>query len=638
MADNIKVTSDFWNYYKELVSKNVIPYQWQALNDQLIDAEPSHAIKNFRIAAGLESGDYYGEVFQDSDVAKWIETVAYSLKDFPDIALEKTVDELIDVIGMAQEEDGYLNTYYQLKSPENKWRNLRDNHELYCAGHFIEAAVAYYQVTGKDKLLRIVEKFVVLINELFGFEEGKRRGYPGHEEIELALLRLYDVTQNPMHLDLAKYFIEVRGEQPNYFETEKVERQGADLTWNDDNHVNFGLGYEYQQAHESIRKQEEAVGHAVRAVYYYTSVADLAAKTDDAELKKIVKRLWENIINSKMYITGGIGSSAIGESFTCSHDLPNDSMYCETCASVGLAFFADKMLALETNSEYGDIIEKLIYNGTISGMNLEGNSFFYVNPLEINHSQQHRKDQEHVLYERQKWLKTACCPPNLARFIASIERYILTEREHHLMIHQYISNEYQSKETPGFRLSQESELPWDGHIELKVLTEEAVAKKLSLRIPEWSDSYEIAVNGKQVVYSEKNGYVTFERTWANQDEITLQFNFAPKLVYSNSKVENNIGKVAIQKGPVVYCIEEIDNGTNLAELFIKDLEEVTHQKLDSLNGGEVLAFKGFRQVNKNPKLYHSDAVSFEEVDLLAVPYFLWGNRQYGEMRVWLNKF
>lgn len=638
MLGNIKITSQFWNYYRELVSKNVIPYQWKALNDQLPSAEPSHAIKNFRIVAGLEAGEYYGEVFQDSDVAKWIETVAYSLKEFPDQKLEEKVDELIDIIAMAQDSDGYLNTYYQLKAPKNKWKNLRDNHELYCAGHFIEAAVAYYKTTGKSKLLEVVEKFVELINQLFGTEEGKKRGYPGHEEIELALLKLYDVTKNPAHLNLAKYFIEVRGESPNYFEQEKIDRDGDDLTWNDDNNVNFGLGYEYQQAHKPVRQQQEVVGHAVRAVYYYTAIADLAKKTNDEELTKVVKRLWHDIVNSKMYITGGIGSSAIGESFTCSHDLPNDSMYCETCASIGLAFFADKMLYIEKNSEYGDIIEKLIYNGTISGMNLDGNRFFYVNPLEINQTQKYRKDQEHVLQERQKWLKTACCPPNLARFIASVERYIISENRECITTHQYISNNYQSATTDGLYLTQESSFPWSGIVAFKIQTKISTSKELSFRIPEWSGDYTIKINGEIKVAVPKKGYITLFEKWSDNDEIIIEFDCQPKLIFSNSKVEKNIGKVAIQKGPVVFCIEEVDNGTNLSRVFVDKLTNLKIIENESLNYGEMILFEGLKQVDKSSKLYHSDEIYFEEIQLTAVPYFLWGNRGYGEMKVWLNKY
>ncbi|WP_314066698.1 beta-L-arabinofuranosidase domain-containing protein [uncultured Vagococcus sp.] len=636
MLETIKLTSEFWSRYQEVVSKNVIPYQWQALNDQLPDAEPSHAVKNFEIAAGLAEGEYYGEVFQDSDVAKWIETVAYSLREYPNQELSDQVDRLIDVIGQAQEEDGYLNTYYQLKHPENKWANLRDNHELYCAGHFIEAAVAYYQSTGKRQLLTIMEKFVELIHRTFGSELGKRHGYPGHEEIELALLRMYDVTDNPMHLELAKYFIEERGKTPNYFEGEKEERQGKDLTWNDDHAINFGLGYEYQQAHLPIRQQEQAVGHAVRAVYYYTAVADLAKKIDDQSLTETVKRLWQDIVDYQMYITGGIGSSAIGESFTCHHDLPNDAMYCETCASVGLAFFANKMQQLELSGEYGDIFEKLIYNGTISGMNLTGDRFFYVNPLEINQFQKHRKDQEHVLYERQKWLKTACCPPNLARFIASLDGYLLSEAPGALAIHQYISCEYQLE---GFGLKIESDLPWSGSIHLTIETKEMVKKAIRLRIPEWTkENVHIFVNQQRQTPTIEKGYVTLEEKWQNTDVITLEFDMTPRLIYANQQVIENIGKVAIQKGPVIYCVEELDNGADLASLYIEDLADVEIQVLPSLYQGRALTFTGYRMTGNSAKMYHDKGVTFEKNTLTAVPYYAWGNRGYGEMRVWLNKY
>lgn len=640
MINNMKITSEFWKRYRKVVSENVIPYQWKALNDQLADAEPSHAVKNFEIAAGLAEGDYYGEVFQDSDVAKWIETVAYSLRDYPNEKLEETVDRLIDVIALAQEEDGYLNTYYQLKAPENKWKNLRDNHELYCAGHFIEAAVAYYKVTGKRKLLDVMEKFVSLINQLFGTEEDKIRGYPGHEEIELALLKLYEVTSNPLHLELAKYFIEERGKEPNYFEEEKIARDGADLTWNDDDDVNFGLGYEYQQAHTTIRNQKNAVGHAVRAVYYYTSVADLADKIDDDSLKRTVEKLWRDIVNYQMYITGGIGSSAVGESFTCHHDLPNDAMYCETCASIGLAFLAHKMQNLKLSGEYADIFERLIYNGTISGMNLEGDRFFYVNPLEINKFQSHRKDQSHVYSERQKWLKTACCPPNLARFIASIDQYILTEKKDQIIVHQYISNIYQSKFDSDLKITQISKFPWQGEILLQINTPFPITKTIALRIPEWSkNKFVLKVNEQPLERrAVKDGYVILERDWKDQDTIMINFDMTPKMMYANRQIENNVGKVAIQKGPIVYCVEEGDNGPGLASLYLDNLEKVQIIKEKKLYDAELIKFKGYKIRDASEKIYHDEGVFFEETSITAVPYYAWGNRGRGEMRIWLNKY
>ena len=320
----VVVEDRFWKKYKMIVATKVIPYQWKALNNELPDTEPSNAIENFRIAANESSGKYYGMVFQDSDVAKWLETVAYSLRDFPNSNLEEKADEVIALLGRAQAEDGYLNTYYLLKEPNNRWTNLRDNHELYCAGHFIEAAVAYFETTGKSEFLNIVEKYVDLIDSVFGTEEGKINGYPGHEEIELALVRLYDVTANQKYLRLAQFFIEQRGQLPNYFTKEAEKRASIDTapTWNDEENVNFGLGHEYQQAHLPVRQQKEAMGHAVRAMYLYVAMADIAAKSGDMSLKETCEFLWDDVINSKMYITAGIGSAVNGEAFTSKYDLP----------------------------------------------------------------------------------------------------------------------------------------------------------------------------------------------------------------------------------------------------------------------------------------------------------------------------
>lgn len=640
---DLSIQDNFWSRYQEIVKKAVIPYQWKALNDEIKDAEPSHAIKNFKIAANLETGEYYGEVFQDSDVAKWIETVAYSLKNFPDDNLEQKVDELIDIIELAQDEDGYLNTYYMLKEPDKKWTNLRDHHELYCAGHFIEAAVAYYNVTKKRKLLNIVCKYIDLIDELFGLEEGKRRGYPGHQEIELALLRLYEITKDEKHLNLAKYFLYQRGTEPNYFEIEKAKRDETDvLIWNDEDNLNFGLEKEYQQDHVPIMKQKEAVGHAVRAVYMYTAMADLAVKENNQELYEVTKKLWNDVVNKKMYITGGIGSSANGESFSDAYDLPNDSMYCETCASVGMTFWANKMNKFEKNSDYHNILEREIYNGTISGMNLAGNKFLYVNPLEVNSKQQNRVDQEHVLPERQPWFKTACCPPNLARMITSIEKNLYDIEDDAIYINQYIGNqsiiEYQSN---VININLESKFPWNGEVKISLDSNKQQDFKLFLRIPDWCCDFKVTVNGRESneATHDDNGYLMIDKKWS-KDEIKIEFSMPVLEVKSNPRVRNNIGKVALQRGPIVYCLEEIDNGENLAAIYLEGDNYKVKSGESDLNNmvtietiGEKIDWKG---VDKNYS-YSEEIYKNQKLKVKAVPYFSWNNRGSGEMIVWINK-
>jgi DUF1680 family protein len=342
--NQVTLRDTFWSHYLDLVRQTVIPYQWEALNDRIPDAEPSHAVKNFKIAAGLEAGEYGGLVFQDSDVAKWLEAVGYSLATHPDPALEQLADEVIAIIGKAQQPDGYLNTYFTLKEPGKRWTNLHECHELYCAGHMMEAAVAYLKGTGKRALLDIMCRFADYIDTVFGSEPGKIQGYDGHQEIELALVKLYEVTGNEKYLNLSRFFIDERGKTPNFFVEEWRGRRGLSH-WT--KKVEGEPNLAYNQSHKPVREQTEAVGHSVRAVYMYTAMADLAAQTGDEALYNACKRLWSNIITKQMYITGGIGSTHHGEAFTFDYDLPNDTVYAETCASIGLVFFAHRMLKME---------------------------------------------------------------------------------------------------------------------------------------------------------------------------------------------------------------------------------------------------------------------------------------------------
>lgn len=638
---NIMTQDVFWDKYKRLIKDKVIPYQWKALNDQLEIGEKSHAINNFKIAAGLAKGEYYGEVFQDSDVAKWLETVAYVLKDFPDKDLEEKADEVINIISLAQDDEGYFNTYYLLKEPENKWKNLRDNHELYCGGHFIEAAVAYYKVTGKNQLLNVVCKFVDLVDKIFGNDEQKVKGYPGHQEIELALLRLYDVTNNPKHLNLAKYFLYQRGKEPDYFEFEKKNRDPNEkLIWNDEKNLNFGLGKEYQQNHKPIIEQDEAVGHAVRAVYMYAAMAKLAQNMDRELLFDVTDNLWDDVTNKKMYITGGIGSNAIGESFSSQFDLPNDSMYCETCASVAMTFWGNNMNKIEKKSKYHNIVEKELYNGTISGMNLEGNRFFYVNPLEVNEFQQKRIGLKHVLPERQPWFKTACCPPNLARMIANIEKYIVDIQKDEVYINQYIGSKiFLIDELEEHRLTMKSEFPWKENVEIVYESTTKKCLKTYFRVPEWTDKISINVNGKKTKYSiGSNGYINI--VLHPGDIVTFKFNMPVLEVRSNPIIRDNVGKVAIQSGPIIYCLEEIDNGKNLSSIIIKDSSYERKFDKDLLNGVNTIQINGKRIKwgDENVSYYlEQNKLEYQDVLIKAVPYFSWGNRERGEMTVWINK-
>jgi DUF1680 family protein len=381
---NVKVNDAFWAPRIRRVRTVTLPYQWAVMNDRVPGAAKSSAVRNFKIAAGKAKGEFFGCVFQDSDVAKWIEAAAYSLTTRPDRKLEKTVDGMIDLIAAAQGPDGYLDTAFTVKDRKKRWTNLRDWHEMYIMGHMMEAAVAYWEATGKRKLLDVMCRAANHVGRKFGRGKGKKRGYPGHEEIELALVKLYRATGVRKYLDLASYFVDERGRRPHYFDIESKKRGDA----------RPGRLYHYNQSHLPVRKQTDAIGHAVRAMYFYCAVADVAQETGDASLAAACKRLWKSTVERRMYVTGGVGSSAAaGEAFTSDYDLPNDAAYAETCAAIGLVFWAQRMLQLDTNSEYADVMERALYNGVLSGVSLDGRSFFYTNPL-ASHPQDevHRAD------------------------------------------------------------------------------------------------------------------------------------------------------------------------------------------------------------------------------------------------------
>jgi DUF1680 family protein len=637
------IKDNFWNEYSELVRQTVIPYQWEALNDRIQDAEPSYSIRNFRIAAGLEKGEFGGWIFQDSDLYKWLEAVAYSLERHADPEMELIADEAITLIGQAQHKNGYLNTYFTIQEPGNEWTNLYEAHELYCAGHLFEAAVAYYKATGKRNLLDISCRFADLIATLFGTNPGQMRAYCGHPEVELALVKLYQATGEERYLNLSLYFIDERGSKPSYF-IEEWERRGRTTIW-----AQGAPNLEVYQSHLPVREQPVAVGHSVRAVYLYTAMADLARLTGDVKLREACERLWANTTGKQMYITGGIGATHLGEAFTFDHDLPNDTVYAETCASIGLIFWARRMLQLEAKSEYADVMERALYNNVLGSMAKDGKHFFYVNPLEVlPEASAKNPDKFHVKPVRQKWFGCSCCPPNVARLIGSLDEYIYDVSEDGRMVHVhlYIGSEV-SFEAGGQKvsLSQKSELPWNGQLEFTVtLPEEAneVSFALALRIPNWFNSERptLKVNGESVHYHIEQGYAKVDRIWKDGDQVEWLLPIETKLIAANPLIRADAGKAAIQRGPLVYCVEEADNGKLLASLSLA--EEPTlmeYMAADLLGGCVVVEGDGvvtdcsgwepgipYRTLSKQKK-----AVRFK-----AIPYYLWGNREPGEMSVWLR--
>ncbi|WP_256761859.1 glycoside hydrolase family 127 protein [Cohnella sp. WQ 127256] len=642
----VKIHDPFWTKYMHLVRDEVIPYQWDALNDRIEDAAPSHAIENFRIAAGEAEGDFYGYIFQDSDVAKWLEAVAYSLATSPDLVLEKLADETIDLLGRAQQADGYLNTHFTIKYPDKRWTNERDNHETYCAGHLIEAAVAYYETTGKVKLLDIVCKLADHIDSIYGPEVGKLRGYSGHQEIELALMRLYEVTGVERYLKLSLFFIDERGQEPHFFKLEadqRAERFGRESLLKEGYYNLYKHNYEYNQSHLPVREQLHAVGHAVRAVYMYAGMTDVAAATQDQTLIDSCKRLWDNVTQKQMYITGGIGSNHDGEAFSFDYDLPNDTAYTETCAAIGLVFWAQRMLHLDPHGKYADVIERALYNGTISGMSLDGRSFFYVNPLEVWPDACNRPDKMHVEPVRQKWFGCACCPPNIARLIASLGRYIYSQSEQTIYVHQYIGSGT-NIEVAGrsVHLSQQTNFPWDETIELTVTPDRPGQFAVAVRVPGWCEDATVHVNGQdvQVEANLHNGYVTINREWKTGDVVQIVLPMPVKRIYANPNVRVNAGKVALQRGPVVYCLEQVDNGAILPDIALPEHAILDARfEPDELGGVTVITGEAVRGelIDENAALYTAKKRSESSIKIKAIPYFAWANRGAGEMQVWIRE-
>ncbi|WAH39803.1 glycoside hydrolase family 127 protein [Alicyclobacillus fastidiosus] len=623
--------SSFWSERVQLVRETVLPYQWRILNDTEPDAPPSFTIRNLRIAAKEIDGEFNGMVFQDSDLAKWLEAVGYSLATHPDKELERVADEVIDLLERAQEPNGYLDTYFIVKEPDKKWTNVRDWHELYCAGHLIEGAVAYFEATGKRKALDIVCRLVTHISTKFGPEPGKLMGYPGHEEIELALVKLYRATGDYKYLELSSYFIDERGQEPNFFRMEAEARK-------DPRHYNFA----YSQAHVPVREQETAEGHSVRAMYLYSAMADLAKELDDDSLLQACRKLWNNVTQKKMYITGGIGSSAYEEAFTVDYDLPNDRAYTETCAAIGLVFWAHRMLQIDVNADYGDVMERALYNGVLSGMSMDGKKYFYVNPLEVwPTTANHRHDMASVKTTRQSWFGCACCPPNIARLLASIHRYLYSYDDEGIYVHLY-SNSEARWETSGQRvtLAQQSQYPWDGHIQFEVQMERPAEFATRLRIPGWTREAQIRVNGHPIAVNVENGYATVQRQWNNGDQLELILPMHVERVVANKFVRANAGKVALQRGPIVYCVEEVDNGTNLSDIVLKkQLEPEFHVDKEFLQGVPYITVQAWRSsLNSDQNLYlpFDEATERVSTEIRAVPYFSWCNREPGEMCVWLR--
>jgi DUF1680 family protein len=564
----------------------------------LKQCEVTGRIKNFAVAGKLQSGKHQGALYNDSDVYKVIEGIAYTLADKPDKDLEKRTDAVIAQIAAAQQPDGYLNTYYTLVEPKNRWKNIQHGHELYCAGHLIEAAVAYHQATGKRKLLDVARKFADHICATFG--PNKRIEASGHEEIELALVKLYHATKDKRYLQQAQFFIDMRGR--------KDKRKKL-----------FG---EYAQDHKPVRQQKEVTGHAVRAMYLYAGMADVAGLTGDKGLLTALEKIWHDVVDRKMYVTGGIGPSAHNEGFTVPYDLPNDSAYAETCAAIGMALWNHRMFLMTGDGKYADVLEREVYNGLLSGVSLGGDRFFYVNPLGS-------KGNHH----RVPWFDCSCCPTNIVRYVPGMGERVYAHRDNAVWTVLYMSNVAELSLRGGkVKLTQETKYPWDGAVKITVDPAESFAFDVYLRLPNWCRwSRGLTVNGDKLKEIKVDkGYVKVARTWKKGDVIRLELPMAVERVRTDPRVKADVGRVALQRGPVVYCLEGVDNGGQVRNLCLPKKELYSAFENDLLRGvvvvwGEALAVSRGKDEKRVTK----------PVKFRAVPYSTWDNRKPGPMVVWL---
>ena len=654
--NQVKVTDGFWKKRLTLNETVTLPAEYKQCKETgridsvkcIYDKTKEHDAKYIETIDGkieLTDGESAGvprpHHYWDSDVAKWIEAAAYSLLYKPDADLEKCIDGIVGDFAAAQYPDGYINTYFTVVEPGKRWTNVYQMHELYCAGHLLEAAIAYYQATGKSRFLDIIRRYVDYIDQTFGPDEGKIHGYPGHQEIELALVKLYQLTGVERYLNLAKYFIDARGTKPLFFEQEAL-KQGRDLNYGGPKGI---LGkdflapgpYALFQSHLPVREQKTAEGHAVRVVYMGTAMVDVAMESGDESLLNAAETLWDNITERRMAITGGVGAKDQSERFAYDYYLPNEICYNETCASIGLAMWAYRFLQYSADTKYADILEKALYNGIISGVSLSGDRFFYANHLASDPDM--FKDRiitnPRMLPERQSWFAVSCCPMNLARITESIGGYMYTASDDTIFCHIYGSG---IARINGHVIEQKTEYPWNGNI---VIEPDSGSYTIALRIPGWCDSFSIKVNGNDADYSMKKGYAYIRNNWTGSDSITLNLCMRPFLVEANPLVRMDAGKVAIQYGPLIYCIEEADNGSQVFDLFLSRECSLTTRFEEDLLGG-VVVVEGEGYVHDLTKWQHklyskaSSNTSFERKKFRAIPYYAWANRGKGKMTVWLN--
>ena len=624
---DVRLEGQFWRERLDTVLARTIPSQHEKLGEYgLLESlklpSPPPPLRFPRHPNGFTV-----QVFWDSDIGKWIEAAAYALSHRRDPDIEAKIEAIVDDFEKAQAPDGYLNCWYLGREPEKRWSNLRDNHELYNAGHMLEGAIAYFETTGRRRWLDIMERYVEHIRQTFGTGPGQKRGYCGHQEIEIALIKLYRLTGEKKHLDLAAYFINERGRQPpHYFDVEREERESKG--WETQRYVQGN--YEYSQSHKPVREQDKVVGHAVRAMYMYTAMADLAVELNDPSLKAACETLWKDVMDTKMYVTAGLGPSAHNEGFTHDYDLPNQTAYAETCASVALIFWAQRMLHLDLDGKYADILELALFNGALSGLSRDGQHYFYANPLESDGTP-----------TRWEWHTCPCCTMNVSRLVASVGGYFVSTAADGIAFHLYggISTRL---ETAGTRVAgrETSNYPWSGDIRIEIDPETPAAFDVKLRIPGWCHGARVAVNGEAVPVEGRtaNGYLTISRTWNKGDVVTRDLPMPPVRLYAHPGVIMDAGRVALKRGPLVYCVEEADNpGGRVQRLKLpRESELQVSTRTDLFDGIVTLSAKA-TAIDEGDwsTLYRTRPPKEAPATLTALPYYLWANRGQGSMVVWV---
>ena len=622
---SVKVTGEFWQQRLETNRTVTLPFDFQK-------CEETGRISNFEKAAGMKQGAFEGIRFNDSDVYKIMEGAAYSLSIHPDPELDKYMDDLIAKIAGAQEPDGYLYTARTI-DPKNlpgatgpeRWSYLDQSHELYNVGHMYEAAVAHFLATGKRNFLNVAIKNADLIAQTFGPD--KQYGVPGHEEIEIGLVKLYRVTGDIKYLNLAKYFLDTRGRR---VEGAKYPQKLA----------------AYDQNEKPVTELDKIEGHAVRAMYLYSAMADVAALTDDQQYIDALDRLWNDLANKKLYLTGGIGARRSGESFGDDYELPNESAYNETCAAIGNMLWNERMFLLKGEAKYFDVLERTLYNGFLSGVSLQGNTFFYPNPLACDG----RDAFNQGVLGRKAWFDCSCCPTNVVRFLPSLPGYIYATKGDALYVNLYIGNEATiNMMDKKLQITQHTNYPWDGKVNITLNPTGASSFKLLLRIPGWTQNnpvpgdlyryvdntpnhYNILVNGKQIHYQLENGYATIDRKWKKGDLVQLELTMNVRYVKANPKVEADLNRIAIERGPIVYCAEAVDNQGQISNIiFDMNKHCQTMMQPDLLGGIEQIKTQAVAFiVSEEGHEIHSATQSFT-----IIPYYAWAHRQVGEMAVWL---